>query len=166
MYSVTGVPLIYEPLRFPVFLSVVLDKLLAYIQTELFGGNMKKQVTDQIPKLSHIPIILSVLLIVGCATRTITAPDLLHPVSMSPNVGVNPNQKYQEVAKFSGWGFGEIKEKGTNDIQEQMSEVLKGSKRKAIKDMEIHVEDSAFILLLTRGGAFRVGAEGSVIEIQ
>jgi hypothetical protein len=164
MYSVTGVPLIYEPLRFPVFLSVVLDKLLAYIQTELFGGNMKKQVTDQIPQLSHIPIILSVLLIVGCATRTITAPDLLHPVSMSPKVGVNPHQKYQEVAKFSGWFLGEIK--GTNDMQEQMREVVKGPKKKAIKDMEIYIENGAFMLVVTGGGMFRVGAKGSVIEIQ
>jgi hypothetical protein len=143
-----------------------LEQLLAYIQTELFGGNMKKQVTDQIPQLSHIPIILSVLLIVGCATRTITAPDLLHPVSMSPKVGVNPNQKYQEVAKFSGWFVGEIKRKGTNDMQEQMREVVKGPKRKAIKDMEIHLEDFAFMLVVTGGGGFRVGAEGSVIEIQ
>ena len=127
---------------------------------------MKKQLTDQIPKLSHIPIILSVLLIVGCATRTITAPDLLHPVSMSPKVGVNPNQKYQEVAKFSGWGFGEIKGKGTNDMQEQMREVVKGPKKKAIKEMEIYIEDFGFMLVVTGGGGFRVGAEGSVIEIQ
>ena len=56
--------------------------------------------------------------------------------------------------------------RGTNDIQEQMSEVLKGPKRKAIKDMEIHVEDGAFMLLVTGGRVFRVGAEGSVIEIQ
>jgi hypothetical protein len=126
---------------------------------------MNKQFTNQLIKFPHITIILSVLL-VGCgsATRSITAPDLLHPVSMSSKVGVNSDQRYQEVAKFSRWL--RPKKNGTYDIQEQMSEVVKGPKRKAIKDMEIHLEDFGFILLLIGGGGFGVEAEGSVIEIQ
>jgi hypothetical protein len=149
------------------FIHQILYGELAYIQTALFEDNMKQQITDQLFKLPHITIILSVLLLVGCATRTITAPDLLHPVSMSPKVGVNPNQKYQEVAKFSRWILREKNRR--TDIQEQMSEVLKGPKRKAIKDMEIFIDKGEFIFLIVGGpgrGFFRVKAEGSVIEIQ
>ena len=130
---------------------------------------MNKQSTNQLIKLSHITIILSLLLIVGCGSgsrrMSITAPDLLHPVSMSSKVGVNPNQTYQEVEKFSGWFYGE--KNRTNDIQEQMSEVLmKGPKRKAIKDMEIRIEYTGIIFMLVGREALRVKAEGSVIETQ
>jgi len=129
---------------------------------------MNKQFTNPIFKLSHIPIILCVLLMVGCRsgsiTRSITAPDLLHPVSMSSKVGVNPNQEYQEAEKFSGWFNGAIN--GKNDIQEQMREVVKGPKRKAIKDMEIRIEYTGMIFMLMGGEALRVKAEGSVIETQ
>ena len=129
---------------------------------------MNKQSTNPIFKLPHMTIILVLLLMVGCGGRSlkmgsITAPDLLHPVSMSPKVGVNPNQTYQEVAKLSGWFWGE--KNRTNDIQEQMSEVLKGPQRKAIKDMEIHIQYVVGVFL-AGGEALKVKAEGSVIEIQ
>ena len=132
-----------------------LEKLLAYIHTELFGRHMKKPSTDQIPKLPQITIILSLLLMVACQTRFITAPDLLHPASMSPKVGVNPNQKYQEVMKFS-FPFYRGK-KPTIALQEKLIEAVKGSERKAIKGIEVNIEFVSW---------FYIGVllKGSVIE--
>ena len=85
-----------------------LDEMAEKIHAKLFGGNMKKACTDQIPKLPHVPIILSLLLLAGCGsmeTISIWTPELENPASMSSKVGVNPYQKYQEVAKFSAMTF-------------------------------------------------------------
>ena len=101
---------------------------------------------------------------VGCATRTITAPDLLHPASMSPKVGVNPNQKYQEVMKFSFPLHGD--EIPRIALQEKLIEAVKGSERKAIKDIEIYIENVEGIFFLVGAGYFSVLVNGTVIETQ
>jgi len=140
---------------------------------------MKQQFVDSIPKLLNIPIILCVLLMVGCASEEeiirakkdyvpfidISAPDLANPLSMSPRVGVNPNQKYQEVSKFSATFFDREK-RVPNFIQGKMSEAVKGSERKAIKDIEIEIGSGAFLFLFTGGGNYYQLIKGSVIETQ
>lgn len=90
---------------------------------------------------------------------TIKTPDMIIPASMSPTVGANPNQTYQEVRKFSA--ITHIREPGdsmlgrlmggsrphmfgsplkSNFVQEQMIEAVKGSERKAIKGIEVSIE--------------------------
>jgi len=125
---------------------------------------MKKQFTNPIDKLSQITIILNLLLLVGCQSISIFAPDLLNPASMSPKVGINPNQKYQEVTKFSTMTFGSSQR--SNVVQEQMMEAVKGSESKAIKGIEIYIEDMKFFVLFAAGGQTGVLVKGLVIEIE
>ena len=102
-------------------------------------------------------------------SRTISAPDLVNPLSMSPRVGVNPNQKYQEVMKFSASYFESSpgrKKRIPNFLQGKMSEAVKDSERKAIKDIEIYIESGAVMLLYFGGGSYVLRINGSVIETQ
>jgi len=47
-----------------------------------------------------------------------------------------------------------------------MSEAVKDSERKAIKDIEIYIESGLFMLLYTGGGSHHLRIKGSVIEAQ
>jgi hypothetical protein len=141
---------------------------------------MKKQFANTIFTLPHIIIILSVLLMMGCGSMesiSIKTLDMIIPASMSPTVGVNPNQKYQEVRKFSA--ITHIREPGdslvgrifggsrpfmmgppvvvTNPLSKQMVEAMRGSEGKAIKDIEVNMEFASW---------FYIGVllKGSVIE--
>ena len=146
---------------------------------------MNKQITDPIFSISHITIILGLLLMMGCVSevemmrrekerdqaKIISAPDLVNPISMSPKVGVNPNQKYQEVMKFSASNFDvspgrSLENRVPNFLQGKMSEAVKDSERKAIKDIEIIIEDAYGFITVADGGRYTVQVKGLVIETQ
>ena len=116
---------------------------------------------------------------VGCETPSssgvsswesvfIRTSDLGKPASMSPRVGVNPSQKYEEVRKLSGvFSSSLIFWKGTNPFQEKLREAVKDSERRAIRDIEIEVEfgETVIFPLLWKRNHF-VYVNGSVIEAE
>ena len=141
-----------------------LDAMVEKFQSERFGGNMENPFTIQTPKLAHIPIIVSVLLLAGCSSSiSIPAPGLIKPASMSPQVSVNPNQKYQKARKFSATSYRQ--DRWPYLVQKRMSEAVKGSGWKAIKDIEIYIEYREILIFPFPGERYLgVRVNGSVIE--
>ncbi len=130
---------------------------------------MKKQIPNKIHGLSRATIILILLLLVGCESISISTPDLLKPASMSPTVGVSPNQNYQEVMKFSATASPRMpSSQKSNLVQDQMIEVVKGSKRHAIQGIEINVEGyivGSFFPIPWGYNETRVSLKGFVVKV-
>lgn len=125
---------------------------------------MKQPFINPIFKLSHITIVLCVLLMVGCSkSLVVTALEVSNPVSMSPRVGVNPNQDYQSVRKFR-----EILSRGDSPyfLQSKIRKAFKGSEKMAIKEIEIDIHIGYALLIFTAGTSASVRVKGVVVEAQ